>query len=219
MKAIPEEEMDVEAGEEMDNDEEDEEAVVVGQMPTVMVPRHINKRSLKNKALSVSFDEKTLRDYVSGFHKRKKKRRKEAQRQIEEKERLKRIAVRKKRKQEKELALYGKLLSDYADNNEEGEKEEEESDLPATITETRTYEDISTKVIVTTSEISQADVESDTKHVPSASIVEKNPSLAVKKKPMKPLPKKGAHKKGKKTSSRKKDKRSKKGRNNKGRKK
>lgn len=33
---------------------------------------------------------------MTGFHKRKKKRRKEAQKHIEEKERLKRIAVRKK---------------------------------------------------------------------------------------------------------------------------
>lgn len=62
MKVIPEEEMDLETGEEMDDDdEEEEEAVVVGQMSTVMVPRHINKRSLRNKALSVSFDEKSLR--------------------------------------------------------------------------------------------------------------------------------------------------------------
>jgi ribosomal RNA-processing protein 17 len=59
MKVIPEEEMDLEAGDEMDDD--NEEAVVVGQMSTVMVPRHIKKRSLKNKALSVSFDEKSLR--------------------------------------------------------------------------------------------------------------------------------------------------------------
>jgi len=40
--------------------------------------RHIRKRALKNKALSVKFNEKDLRDYVTGFHKRKKKRRKEA---------------------------------------------------------------------------------------------------------------------------------------------
>lgn len=57
---IPEEEIDLETGEEM-GDYSDEEPVVVGQMTTVMVPRHIKKRSLKDKALSVSFDEKTLR--------------------------------------------------------------------------------------------------------------------------------------------------------------
>ena len=35
------------------------------------------------------------RDFVTGFHKRKKKRRKIAQRQIEEKDRRKRIEIRK----------------------------------------------------------------------------------------------------------------------------
>lgn len=87
--------------------------------------------------------------------------------------------------------------------------------------ETRTYEDSSTKVIVTTCEISQADADICPKQVNAnpVSTVEKNPSLAVKKKPLKTLPKKRAHKKGKKGSSRKKDKRSNKGRNNKGRKK
>lgn len=39
----------------------EEEDVVVGQMPTVMVPKHIKKRSLKNKALSVTLDTKALR--------------------------------------------------------------------------------------------------------------------------------------------------------------
>jgi hypothetical protein len=47
-------------GEEM-SASESEEDVVVGQMPTVMVPKHINKRSLKNKALSVTLDKKALR--------------------------------------------------------------------------------------------------------------------------------------------------------------
>ncbi|KAF3326199.1 ribosomal RNA-processing protein 17 [Carex littledalei] len=200
-------------------DYSDEEAVVVGQMTTVMVPRHIKKRSLKDKALSVSFDEKTLRDYVTGFHKRKKKRRKEANKQIEEKARLKRIAARKKRKAEKEMALYGKILSDDAGNNEQGEKEEEEPDLPTIMPETRTYEDSSTKVIVTTCEISQVDADIGPKHGNANPVysVEKNPSLAVKKKPLKSLPKKKAHKKGKRTSFRKKDKRVKRARNDKGR--
>ncbi|XP_041015353.1 uncharacterized protein LOC121258071 [Juglans microcarpa x Juglans regia] len=64
--------------------------------------RHIKKRALKNKALAVSFNEKHLKDYVSGFHKRKKKRRKEAQKQQEKADRRKRIEQRKKRKFEKE---------------------------------------------------------------------------------------------------------------------
>jgi len=43
------------------SESEEEEDVVVGQMPTVMVPKHINKRALKNKALSVTLDKKALR--------------------------------------------------------------------------------------------------------------------------------------------------------------
>jgi hypothetical protein len=87
--------------------------------------------------------------------------------------------------------------------------------------ETRTYEDSSTKVVVTTSEISQVDADICPKQliVNPVNGVEKNPSLAVKKKPLKTLHKNRARKKGKKGSSRKKDKRSKKGRNNKGKKK
>lgn len=40
--------------------DDDGGGVVVGQIPTVSVPRHIKKRSLKNKALTISFDEKDL---------------------------------------------------------------------------------------------------------------------------------------------------------------
>ncbi|XVE51250.1 hypothetical protein DITRI_Ditri02bG0024900 [Diplodiscus trichospermus] len=51
--------------------------------------RHIQKRALKNKSLSVSLNENDLRDYVTGFHKRKKKLRKESQKKQEEAERRK----------------------------------------------------------------------------------------------------------------------------------
>ena len=47
--------------EEMEASEEEGEDVVVGQMPTFMVPKHINKRALKNKALAVSLDKKALK--------------------------------------------------------------------------------------------------------------------------------------------------------------
>ena len=57
---------------------------------------HLKKRALKNKALGISFDEKDLKDYVTGFHKRKKKRRKEAQKQQNEALRRKRSEERKK---------------------------------------------------------------------------------------------------------------------------
>ncbi|XP_031740788.1 ribosomal RNA-processing protein 17 isoform X2 [Cucumis sativus] len=91
--------------------------------------RHIKKRALRNKALSVSFNEKDLRDYVTGFHKRKKKRRKEAEKQKEEAMRRMRIEARKKRKLEKDLVLHGGVLpADRAvddQNDDQGNEEEE----------------------------------------------------------------------------------------------
>ncbi|GMP72655.1 hypothetical protein CsSME_00030602 [Camellia sinensis var. sinensis] len=72
--------------------EEEDEA---GEPPRTQT-RHIKKRALRNKALSISFDEKDLKDFVTGFHKRKKKRRKEAERQLQEVQRRKRIELRKK---------------------------------------------------------------------------------------------------------------------------
>ncbi|XP_039786059.1 uncharacterized protein LOC120652339 isoform X2 [Panicum virgatum] len=128
-EAVEEEEY----GEEMAASESEAEDVVVGQMPTVMVPKHINKRSLKNKALSVTLDKKALKDFVTGFHKRKKKRRKEAQKVLQEKERKKRIEERKRRKQEKEIALYGRVLSsddaglENEDIGDDGEEINDES--------------------------------------------------------------------------------------------
>ncbi|XP_044497290.1 nucleolar protein 12-like [Mangifera indica] len=67
--------------------------------------RHMKKRALKNKALSVSFDEKGLKDYVTGFRKRKKKRRQVAEKKQEEANRLKRHQERKKRRLEKEACF------------------------------------------------------------------------------------------------------------------
>ncbi|KAG0489591.1 hypothetical protein HPP92_006454 [Vanilla planifolia] len=49
-----------------EGDEEFDGGVVVGLKPTVMVPRHINKRSLRNKGLCISFDEKNLRGRKRG---------------------------------------------------------------------------------------------------------------------------------------------------------
>ncbi|RVW46288.1 hypothetical protein CK203_075894 [Vitis vinifera] len=67
-----------------------------GGQPRPPHAKHIKKRALRNKALSVSFNEKDLRDFVGGFHKRKKKRRKEAQQKLQESQRIKRIVERKK---------------------------------------------------------------------------------------------------------------------------
>ncbi|KAK3147235.1 hypothetical protein QOZ80_3BG0279840 [Eleusine coracana subsp. coracana] len=198
--AWEEEAMEEEYGGEMDASESEEE-VVVGQMPTVMVPKHIKKRSLKNKALSVTLDEKALRDFVTGFHKRKKKRRKEAQKILQEKERKKKIQARKRRKEEKEIAMYGRVLSaDNADGDElenegVGDDGEEMETADASLSEIKTYEDGGTRITVTTSEITRDDDDFGPRPVGPVSTghtntnprvsSKKNSSLGVKKKPQK----------------------------------
>ncbi|XP_058195463.1 ribosomal RNA-processing protein 17 isoform X2 [Rhododendron vialii] len=121
--------------------------------------RHIKKRSLKNKALSVSFDEKDLRDYVTGFHKRKKKRRKEAELQLQEVHRRKRIEARKKRKMERELVYGGGPAETSAGPDEAGEDAEQDEEIepvPSISVEgTALYDNGDVRVTVTTSEISR----------------------------------------------------------------
>ncbi|KAJ9168925.1 hypothetical protein P3X46_020401 [Hevea brasiliensis] len=118
--------------------------------------RHIKKRALKNKALAVSFNEKDLRDYVTGFHKRKKKRRKEAQKKQEEALRRKRIEERKKRKLERELVLYGEAPPASVGGDEYNE-DGEESEPIASVNGTMEYDNGDMKVTVTTTEISRED--------------------------------------------------------------
>eukprot|EP00268_Persea_americana_P052554 TRINITY_DN58897_c0_g1_i1.p1 TRINITY_DN58897_c0_g1~~TRINITY_DN58897_c0_g1_i1.p1 ORF type:complete len:202 (+),score=45.58 TRINITY_DN58897_c0_g1_i1:99-704(+) len=185
--------------------------------------RHINKRALKNKALSISFNDKDLRDYVTGFHKRKKKRRKEAQRQLQEKDRLKRIEARKKRKLEKELALYGGALpvenpSGTISGPEERASDHEEDDglePNPSVSGTKIYDTGDTTIMVTTSEISREDDDLKATNVfPMLSGLEKRQhSLPVKKKPFKRAVKQKSQKKPKKSTSQKKG-GNKKGRNN-----
>ncbi|ESQ35729.1 hypothetical protein EUTSA_v10008794mg [Eutrema salsugineum] len=137
---------------------EDEEA---GSLAPPTRARHIGKRALRNKSVTVSFDEKDLRDFVTGFHKRKKKRRKEAQKQQEESMRRKRIEARKKRKLE-ELMVAG-----HGEDNEDGqaeedaeiEEEEEEEEPDASTSGTTMYDTRELKVTVTTSEISREEDE------------------------------------------------------------
>ncbi|XP_031130218.1 ribosomal RNA-processing protein 17 [Ipomoea triloba] len=123
--------------------------------------RHIKKRALKNKSLAVSFDEKDLQEFVTGFHKRKKKRRKEAQKQLQEAERRKRIENRKKRKLEREFAIHGGAPSESGaepDEHEEDEDDEDdtESNGPnAPVSGTTMYDNGDVQVTVTTSEISR----------------------------------------------------------------
>ncbi|GLT49449.1 hypothetical protein SLA2020_230020 [Shorea laevis] len=127
------------------------------QLPKVR-GHHIKKRALKNKALAVSFNEKDLRDYVTGFHKRKKKRRKEAQKKQNEALRRKRIEERKKRKLERELALYGGAPPSIGSERGESDRvveEENEGEAFASVADTTTYDNGNVTVTVTTSEISR----------------------------------------------------------------
>ncbi|KAG2256820.1 hypothetical protein Bca4012_093900 [Brassica carinata] len=105
--------------------------------------KRIGKRALKNKSVTVSFDEKDLR---------KKKRRKEAQKQQEESMRRKRIEARKKRKLEE------MMIAGHGEENEEGEANEdakdEETKADASTSGTTMYDTGELKVTVTTSEIS-----------------------------------------------------------------
>ncbi|XP_068316784.1 uncharacterized protein [Pyrus communis] len=92
--------------------------------------RYIKKRALKNKALAVTFNEKDLSDFVSGFHKRKKKRRKEAEKKQGEARRRKRLELRKQ-----ELVLSGGIAQatdTAADEVDEGVEEHEDDEISET---------------------------------------------------------------------------------------
>ncbi|CAN8311982.1 unnamed protein product [Cochlearia groenlandica] len=122
--------------------------------------RHIGKRSRRNKSVTVSFDEKDLRDFVTGFHKRKKKRRKEAHKQQEESMRKKRIEARKKRKLEE------RMVAGLDEESEDGEAEadgedgdNDEAEPDASTSCTTMYDTGELKVTVTTSEISREEDE------------------------------------------------------------
>ncbi|XP_043708306.1 ribosomal RNA-processing protein 17 [Telopea speciosissima] len=177
--------------------------------------QHIKKRALRNKTLSITFDDKDLRDYVGGFHKRKKKRRKEAQRNLQEKERLKRIGARKQRKLEKERVLNGGVQpsSDIGpDESGDGNEQEEETELTASVSGTKSYSSGDMKITVTTSEISHEFNESlreKTQVIPRTSTEgEKKHNIPVQKKtfkkfskhktPRKPQKKRRNDKEGKK---------------------
>ncbi|EEF37694.1 ribosomal RNA-processing protein 17 [Ricinus communis] len=165
------------------------------QLPATRTP-HIKKRVLKNKALAVSFNEKDLRDFVTGFHKRKKKRRKEAQKQQEEVLRRKRIEERKKRKLERQLVLYGGAPPP-SDESDEDHGDDQDIETIASVNGTVEYVNEDVKVTVTTSEISREDEDGQggvmQKAVPpTVTGVEKRHNLAVSKK--KPFKKVSKHK-------------------------
>ncbi|KAL0300751.1 UNVERIFIED_CONTAM: hypothetical protein Sradi_6351900 [Sesamum radiatum] len=124
-----------------------------GPGPLGVRARHIKKRALKNKTLSVSFNEKDLKDFVTGFHKRKKKRRKEALQKQEEADRRKRIEQRKKnfwqsvvtfiltlmfqRKLERDFVMFGGAPPDSgtdapeSDGEHDGDEDEDGEPVPS----------------------------------------------------------------------------------------
>ncbi|KAL9243572.1 hypothetical protein vseg_017444 [Gypsophila vaccaria] len=123
---------------------------------------HISKRSLRNKSLSISFDDKDLKDFVGGFQKRKKKRRKEALRKQGEADRRKRLERRKQIRQEKELALYGGALPEKdgeAPDEDPEQNDESEIELNPSFSGTTTYENGDVIVTVTTSELTREEEE------------------------------------------------------------
>ncbi|KAI3409284.1 uncharacterized protein J3R85_019521 [Psidium guajava] len=162
--------------------------------------RHIRKRALKNKALSVTFDEKDLRDFVTGFHKRKKKRRKEAQKQQEEAQRRKRIDQRKKRKLERELAYYdgGPPSNDTElDGKDELLENDEETRPQISASVMAVYDNGDMKVTVKTSEIAP-DEENDPIEktwTGQATGADKGHSVPAKKKSFKRVVKRKPHRK------------------------
>ncbi|KAK6932496.1 Nucleolar protein 12 [Dillenia turbinata] len=171
-------------------EEEDEQ-----QQPTSRA-RHIKKRALKNKALSISFNEKDLQlDYVTGFHKRKKKRRKEAQQKLQEAQRRKRIEDRKRRKQEREYVLYGGAppsTESGLDESGEDEEEEDETKPIASIPVATMYEHGDMQVTVITSEISREEENATGKPAaPPLSVegAEKKHNIPVQKKQFKKVAK------------------------------
>ncbi|KAJ7968467.1 ribosomal RNA-processing protein 17-like [Quillaja saponaria] len=150
---------------------------------------YIKKRAIKNKALAVDFNEKDLRDFVTGFHKRKKKRRKEANKKQEEAERRKRIEARKKRKLEREFAMYGgapAATGSEPDASDEHQEEDEDNEQVESISGTKTYENGDLKVIVTTSEITPEEESCPSEKiqatVPQAVAINKKQNVPVTKK-------------------------------------
>lgn len=190
----------------MDDDGEDWDAAEPVVLPELVPSRpavigqHIKKRVLRNKALSVGFNDKDLRDFVTGFHKRRKKRRKEAQKQLAEKDRLKRIEARKRRKLEKEFASTGAISarndlanSGSAPRDDGNDLEDDEPMQTKSVSGITTYETGDTNIIVTTSELTREEVVS-TPVIPYRH-AEKKQSLSHKSRPLKKVGNKNLSKK------------------------
>ncbi|KAM6601382.1 hypothetical protein CsatA_020991 [Cannabis sativa] len=173
---------------------------------------HIKKRVLKNKALAISFDERDLRNYVTGFQKRKKKRRKVALQQQGEALRRKRIEARKKRKLERDFVSSGGAppvtdsVPDGCSELNEEEEEEEDSEPVPSVSGTTIYDNGDLQVSVTTSEITREDddiVPRERIERPFVQPIAANQKLKVPVAPKKPMKRVVRHKPKTKSKSEK----------------
>ncbi|KAK4193022.1 nucleolar protein 12-domain-containing protein [Podospora australis] len=73
--------------------------------PRKVAPPPPKKRKVQHAVEEITFDKEARAEYLTGFHKRKQARIKEAQKIAEEKERLERIATRKQIREERKQAL------------------------------------------------------------------------------------------------------------------
>eukprot|EP00252_Welwitschia_mirabilis_P017273 TRINITY_DN38296_c0_g1_i1.p1 TRINITY_DN38296_c0_g1~~TRINITY_DN38296_c0_g1_i1.p1 ORF type:complete len:198 (+),score=52.27 TRINITY_DN38296_c0_g1_i1:60-653(+) len=118
--------------------------------------KHWNKRSVRNKSIVVSFNEDDRREFITGFHKRKKQRRKRAEKEKEKKERQKRIQERKQRRLALKMAL-GEVAGDVHPSSSEHVSSpkhySEDSDAALKDDDTFIYEHEDATTIVRTCEI------------------------------------------------------------------
>ncbi|GAQ83007.1 hypothetical protein KFL_001320150 [Klebsormidium nitens] len=110
--------------------------------------RHVNKRARKAKGVVAVFDENARREFVTGFRKRKQQRRKQAEKENIEKERKKRIQIRKERRlaEQANIAEAGKgaqLMSadDVAGKESDAGEPPEEDDAKERLEDVVVYDD------------------------------------------------------------------------------
>lgn len=104
------------------DEEEHEQGIASGG--GALLGRHLSKRSRKDKGLVVVFDANARKEFVTGFHKRKKKRRKIAEQQKQLRDRQKRLQERRERR----LALKESVAQSEPQDTAEGDYEELVSD-------------------------------------------------------------------------------------------
>lgn len=153
--------------------------------PQRKLGKHVPKRALRNKSLIITFDENDRREFVTGFHKRKKQRRKLAEQQQQIKEREKRLAERKRRRLAIKFA--SGEISEQLDENpkpsstadiSEQEDDDGDSDHVSVVNGTLTYEDGDITTIVNTCELNSENEDVETP----------NPNVFLKPKPKIKIP-------------------------------